>query len=226
MLILNQLVGFGVGGVAASIVTYLQDAVLTTDVGTYTFSSQNIGTASDARWIVAGIGWAAGVSRTFTSCTIGGVTATTLVAANDSATEARLVIAKVPTGTTADVVVTLSGAAVRCAISLWHVLSYNDLTTPFHTGSDNTLSGSDVSASLNIPASGYGFGVCYGALASGTAALAWSGLTEVDESTVEVANHVYGSAGLLSTSDASPTVTATLSGGTPNKAFLALASIN
>lgn len=208
-----------------SIVTYLQDAVLTTDVGTYTFSSQNIGTAGDSRWVVAGIGWTAGVSRTFTSCTIGGVTATTLVAANDATNETRLVVAKVPTGTTADVVVTLSGAAVRCAISLWHVLSENDLTTPFHTGSDNTLSGGDVSASLNIPANGYGFGVCYGALTSGTAALAWSGLTEVDESTVEVANNAYGSAGLLSATDVSLTVTATLSGGTANRAYLALASI-
>lgn len=225
MLILNELVGFGSGGVAASTVTYLQDAVLTTDVGTYTFSSQNIGAASNSRWVVAGIGWTASVSRTFTSCTIGGVTATTLVAANNTTNETRLVVAKVPTGTTADVVVTLSGAAVRCAISLWHVLSDNDLTTPFHTGSDNTLSGSDVSASLNIPANGYGFGVCYVALASGTAALAWSGLTEVDESTVEVGNNAYGSAGLFSATDTSQTVTATMSGGTPNRAFLALASI-
>jgi hypothetical protein len=103
--------------------TYRATAVSTANASSYTFSSQAIGTADDNRYVIVAVHLQrSNTSEIVNSLSVGGVSAT-LISSGTSNTANRSLVdfwkAAVPTGTTADVVVTLSAAAARCAISVW-----------------------------------------------------------------------------------------------------------
>ena len=90
------------------------------DLTTYTFSGVNIGAANASRFVVAApIYRATGSGTTISSVTIGGGAATQAIQAQYGASGAGIYARAAPTGTTADIVVTLSAGAVRCAIGVW-----------------------------------------------------------------------------------------------------------
>ena len=100
--------------------TFQTGASSISDLTTYTFSAQAIGAASVNRRVVVFAGWAAGGALTISTATIGGVTATVDGAVALGTNRALSAIsAVVPTGTTADVVITLSAGAVRLGIGVW-----------------------------------------------------------------------------------------------------------
>ncbi len=145
-----------------------------TTQSTYTFSGVSIGAADANRYVVVGLALRAAGNRTISSVTIGGVTATSAVDldgdAGGNTTRAALFIAAVPTGTTADVVMTLSGSAARAAVVAWRLVNANP------TANDTDTSSSDPSGStLNIPAGGVGIG--FGASHNGTS-VSWTNLVE------------------------------------------------
>ena len=83
----------------------------------FTFSSHGLGTAASDRKIILGITALHGSTRTLSSVTIGGVTATITVQANGSSADHQsIVIADVPTGATGDIVVTFSASTTVCGI--------------------------------------------------------------------------------------------------------------
>ncbi len=82
---------------------------------TYTFSALSMGTAASDRYIVATVHGHHASSIVMTSATIGGVAAT-ILAQNYATT---IIMAYLPTGTTADVVVTFSGLEGRCSVSIY-----------------------------------------------------------------------------------------------------------
>ncbi|HET7741055.1 MAG TPA: hypothetical protein VFL67_10440 [Mycobacterium sp.] len=98
--------------------TFQQATVDPSNLSSYTFASQAIGTASATRRVVVALTTAS--SLTVSSATIGGISATIDATTTLSGT-ARLAIisAVVPTGTTASVVVNLSGSAAYMGIGLW-----------------------------------------------------------------------------------------------------------
>lgn len=157
--------------------SFLQATNLTTDLTTYTFSSENLGAAAGDRHIIVAIeSRASSAGRTLSSVTIGGESATIAVQGTNSggATScvAALAIAAVPTGTSGDVVVTFSGGMLRCAIQVYRVTS---LTSATATDTDKyEADAGDPSVNLDVPAGGFAIGCGTGSSAGST----WTGLTE------------------------------------------------
>lgn len=161
--------------------SYLQSAGDTANGSSYTFSSQNLGTADAARYIIVGIGARWGAAPTsVTSVTVGGVSATEVVQLGPAGNVAAIYIAAVPTGTTGDVVVTLSDTMLRCVIHLYRVVNIASATA---SDTDSNAAATPT-MSIDVPAGGFAVGVCMGGT---TGSFVWSGLTEDDDRQVEAA---------------------------------------
>ncbi len=158
---------------------FLQTANNTADQASYTFSSQNLGVANAERYIIATIhSRKAGAAMTIDSVTIGGVSASIVVQKTNTVVNSNVVaiaIAKVPTGTTGDVVVNLSTTVLRCAINLYRAVGI--IPTAF----DSDESGAtNPAVTLDVPRGGLVIGA-----GVDTNAATWTGLTEDIDATVE-----------------------------------------
>lgn len=165
---------------------FLQAAADTANATIYTFSSQNLGTADAARYIIIAIqarGTTAGL--TVSSVTIGGVAATISVQRTNSTSNynvAALVIAAVPTGTTGDVVVTLSVEALRSAIKMYRAVGINSATA---SDTDSSVA-THPTCALDVPAGGFAIGCACVAQGGGAAATTtWTGIAEDSDVVVE-----------------------------------------
>lgn len=198
--------------------TFLQSVANDADLTTYTFPSQNLGTASAGRYIVALIAGSSGTSgRTISSVTIGGVSASQLgfVSEAGSTRASSIWIAAVPTGTTGDVVITWSAGMGRCGVGLYSLTGAQ--TTAFDTATATATSGTTLSDTINIPAGGVCFSVAT-AQVSGDYSWSWTNITEDFDTLLETgspnhnrftgASDVFGSSqsGLALTATASSTI--------------------
>jgi hypothetical protein len=115
-------------------IAFLQAAQDESDLTTYTFSGQSLGVAASDRLIVGAFYWKGdGAGRTLSSASIAGVSATIVDQASDNSGPVNppgvaLFQAAVPTGTTGDVVATLSGGAIRAAVALWRVVGLSSMS--------------------------------------------------------------------------------------------------
>lgn len=165
---------------------FLQGVGDATDLTTYTFSSQNLGTADASRYIIVGVlSRRAAGTPSISSLTIGGVSAAAVVAQTNTASGsdiAALYIAAVPTGTTGDIVVTFDAAMLRCA-----VVAYRAVGIASATASDTDSStATDPTCNLDVPAGGFAIGVaCTG---NAGASFTWTGLTENYDAVIEALN--------------------------------------
>lgn len=193
-----------------------------TNATTYTFSAVDIGAADTNRMVVVAIATSSNASstRTVSSATIGGVSATVNVqvsAAAASFRSAHIISAVVPTGTTGDVVITMSGTMARMAIAVYR--SIPGSTTPVNT---NTVGGGSsagvTSRSLSLNVSNGGFYVM--AAAGGTAAGLSASSSGADapaedmDTTTSENNGAYGAYSASTTETATPTLTVDCSSGT------------
>lgn len=116
-----------------TLLTYIGSGALTSTTSTYTFTSQAIGTASSDRLVIVGIMHnTASLSQQVTGVTIGGVSATSIIAPS-AGVALSLFTLKVTTGTTATIVVTLNGNAVNCGIQVYTLKNYKSATPNFTT---------------------------------------------------------------------------------------------
>lgn len=162
---------------------FLQDTTNTADLTTYTFASQNLGTADTDRCIIViAISRKAGAAHTLSSASIGGVSATIIQNQNNQVTNsdtAAMFSAIVPTGTTGDIVVTWSTTVLRTAIMAYRVVGVDSCTTPYASAASTA---SDPSVSLDVPAGGFAVG---GGLSAAATTATWTGLTENADATLE-----------------------------------------
>ena len=163
------------------------------DLTEYTFSGLAIGTAAANRRVI--VRFATGSSnRTGVSVTVGGAACsivgdgvTTAAQAHGGAgtgsrSEVWITDAVFPTGTTADVVVTLSGGNLRCCVDSYAVYGANP--TAYDIKKDTAADGAGdgvLTANLDSPASGAAFGFTSDGQASVTNT--WTVLTEAHDST-------------------------------------------
>lgn len=165
-------------------ISFLQAAQSTANETTYTFSSQNLGTADAGRYIVVAAHCNSGTTVGFglSSVTVGGVAATIVVQQNNASGGfsgcSALAIAAVPTGTTGNIVVTWSHGAARCEIQAYRLTGIAS-ATPADTKSSTA---SDPTASLDVPAGGVAIGA--GCTSANTIAT-WTGLSEDSDAVVE-----------------------------------------
>jgi len=173
--------------------TFLQGAGDATDLTTYTFASQNLGTASSDRVIAVAVSGRQSSARTVSSVTIGGVSATEIGTRGSSQNPLGIWIAAVPTGTTGDVVVTFSGAMLRCHIVAWAVTGGATLA--------NASSGTDTATVTGVTG---GF-IIAAANTTGASTFTWTNATEQYDAITES----FNTSGADATTVGSVLVTAT-----------------
>ena len=206
MHILTQHAGFGGGGRNATIF-FAGSTTTATDGAAITFSSHAIGTAASNRKVVVAVTTSGGTGADAVSTlTVGGISASLVKATlTTDHTQVELWQADVPTGTTADIVVTWAASKNRTGIAVWAI--YNAKSAANDTGTDTSTGTSATSDTLNIPAGG----VAIGAIAqSGNQTSTWAGLTEdYDDAQVESILKQSGSSDAFAAIQAGLTISAT-----------------
>jgi hypothetical protein len=120
---------------------------------TYTFSSVGIGAAATDRIVAvcAAINATSATTYGISSITIGGVAATMAVRSSSNK-NAAIAYAVIPTGTTATIVVTLTGSGTpgRCVVNAYRITGYNN-SAPIVASAFSDTAVASVSASINVP---------------------------------------------------------------------------
>lgn len=227
MLTINQLCGFGSGGLAPLSVAFVTSTTFTTGGSTHSggnYNAVSIGAEAADRKIIMVIGWGSVSDQTVTiaSTTIGGVTVTGVVN-TDTATGAgglQFVIVNIPTGTTANISIVFSGTVARSGIAIFRVTGLNS-STAHATGVDTAASSGVVTTTLNVPANGFCIG---GAITIDTASFTWTaGLTETSDVDIGGANTGFSTA-LQTFVTAQTPLTVTATAGSGSRSALAAAS--
>lgn len=156
-------------------VSFQTSTINNADLTIYTFSSQAIGTAEADRKVVVGVSGhgSTASARSISSMTIGGVSATLLVASVNSAESqyiTELWQAPVPTGSTGDVVITFNATMGYVGIGSYAVTG---ATLSAHATALDTV-GDPLSTTIDVPAGG----VLIGACGDNAAGFIWTGITE------------------------------------------------
>jgi hypothetical protein len=136
MLQVNQLIGFGAGGIDGPTVSYINTTVSTSNSTTYTFSAASLGPAFVGRHVfVVVYSYQTSSGRTISSVTIGGNSATVQASKSTGASTTGIVAiysARVDSGDTGNIVVTHSGGMECCGVSVYAVGNVNALSiTPY-----------------------------------------------------------------------------------------------
>lgn len=197
-------------------ISYRTSAVNSASQTSYTFTAQDIGTASSDRRVVVGVTFYVNSgSQSVSSVTIGGVSASALYDPGAVAATAEGVAfwsAIVPTGTTGDIVINFSSAPLRIGIGVWAVTA---ASSALFDSKRATGTGNPLSVSIGVPANGAVIAVA-GMVNNGTAGTyTWVGLTENYDAVIGGAGTHSGSSGTFSSANAALTVSSTYS-QTPN----------
>jgi len=195
----------------------------TSNLTTYTFSGKALGTAASNRQIVVLVSGHGTSNTTVSTVTVGGVSATELVYAQQATgTQIKAIwIASVPTGTTGDVVVTFAAGKGSCGIGVYAL--YGASSSAHATQTDTTYSTDTVSVSIDVPAGG----VCF-AIGTGTAidaSTTWTGLTEDYDAVEESGNRHTGASDLFASAQTGLTVSAQVANVGGGTGCLAAASV-
>ncbi len=206
---LSQMLRAAAGGGVLPTVSYRATYSSTTDLTTYTFNTCDIGTASATRLVVVQVhGQPSSGTRAVNTLTIGGTGAT------GYQNTARLYHTSlwalaVPTGTTADIVVTFNGTVNNCLISVYALYDLSS-NTPV-ASNEAAANGTSVSLTLSAQKDGIVIGGITGAANTTTT---WTGVTERYDTAVESAVRSGGES-VIATTNASYSVQAntSVSGG-------------
>lgn len=184
---------------------FLQGSQTNTDGTSFTFSSQNFGTADANRKIIAAVFLRSPSLYDLTGITIGGASATIdKYTRYDSAGVWYVAIASasVPTGTSGDVVVNMSNSTSSCAIALYRAVG------TLAVSDTDSVTGTTLSVTLTVPTNGVVIGIS-GKTAVSTAS--WSGLTEDWEGSQDSARTGSAASASVPAGDAALAVTVTWS---------------
>lgn len=186
-------------------ITFLQSAGDGTDLSTYTFSTQNLGSASSDRKIICTVNGRSsdGGARTITSVTIGGVAATEVRDDTSNGNVCGIFIASVPTGATGDVEVVFSNTMGDCNIHLYHTTGVGSNTA----NDSGTSTANPLTYDLDIEAGG--IAVAIASSDDGAATATWAGLTEDFDDATALGNDNSGSSGAFATIQTNLTVSCT-----------------
>jgi len=212
MLQTNSLIGFG-ANVRAPTITHTDYTFDEVNRSVYTFSSQAVGTAGSNRDVAVCV-TLRGNSTSPTSVTVGGTNLSQAVSSIASSDVAEIWIGAIPTGTTADVVVTFSASQSRCAVNTYAI--YDLVST---TPSDTATSSADpASLNMDIPS---GNSIALGcAYTNTTSDATWTGLTEDNDSSDHGGN--FAASDAFSSSETDRTIECDYSSATSPSACAAV----
>lgn len=177
---------YATGGTPHAVLTFLQCASAdNSNLTTYTFAAQNVGTASATRYTIGTIGALdSATAFTVSTVTVNGDSATIAQDAGGVtvAASAAVFILSNPAGTSEDVVVTFSEAITSARICLWSATDISS-TTKVDGTSVQQANGNAATLSINVSAWGVAVGMC---VTNDTTNLSytWTGMTErMDDNT-------------------------------------------
>ena len=200
---------------SAVTVTHTASPVDASNATAYTFSSTAIGTAHANRRVVVGTAASTGTA-TVSSLTVGGVSATEIGTYQAATSTVSLWSAAVASGTSADIVVTWSGAQTRCGIGVYDVRGAAASAYTMISGNGLT---SALSGTAHIPAGSVGIGV---AVNSNSGGWTWAGLTEHYDETMEGGTYHSGASAAFGSEVFGQTISATQSAASDHGALVAI----
>jgi hypothetical protein len=216
MLMVNELIGFGVVTAATppAVVNYITS--LSNSGGTSTFTNASIGTASSDRYVVAIAGtYNNGSDFTTSGMTFGGNAGTEIVKSatgsiGDGTCVAGMYGLAIPSGTTSTIVVSWGGSASNGVVL--HIFTITGLLSTTAVATSNAHSAGASSSALNLNLNVNNNGLVIAGYFDVTATLgSWTGVTASGNNTTQTVKGYAAAASSLSA--ASPrTVTATPSG--------------
>lgn len=170
-------------------VTYLGSAVDISNLTTYTFSGESLGSAAANRYILVSVSTRGVSAHTHDTVTVGGVTATQVATVLTGVSRESQFIANVPTGSTGDIVVTNSTGVSRCGVAWWNL--DNPLNGVVASATTTASLTDPLALTINVPANG-------GVIASvshtnGTLSTTTNVTKDYDESIESTVYHVGGS---------------------------------
>ena len=179
-LIVNELYGFNVSGVAAlPSISFQACSTDGTNLTTYTFNSVAIGTASATRRVILGVvGEDSATIFSISSATVDAVAATEVADEDGTGVvNSGIYISDVvSSGTTANVTVTFSEAIQSGTVCVWAVYDLNSPTATSIAVDDDTASGVVVLTLSTTTADGVAVGICGNQ--SNTSVAGWAVLNE------------------------------------------------
>jgi hypothetical protein len=137
-------------------IDFLSISGSTGDASTYTFNDIPFGTSYVDREIFVSLSWIASTTRTLSSASIGEISSTVINTGSGASTGHALFFSHIPTGSSGNISITLSGIILRCAITVYRVVRSNigQGHVNIYQGSASTAS-SPLNNSLAIPAKGF-----------------------------------------------------------------------
>lgn len=198
-------VGGGRGGLLLPSYAYVTSNSSTTDASSYTFAGTSIGPAGPNRLVVVASALRSGASNSYSSVTIGGSAAAAAVVQDAAQTNVGLHALLVPSGTTADIVVTMTGTGGRCVIGVYAL--YNLASTTARATASSTAA--TLALSLNTQPQGIVLATAY---CGGSSSEVWTGATQDYKLSPEGAN-CLGASVLCTAAETPRTVTCAITGG-------------
>jgi hypothetical protein len=173
--------------------TYVDSDVSASSLTTYTFSSLDFGDADGGRYLIAALyGLSGTASRTVSSVTIGGVTASALYYQAGAFNDATAwYSAYVPSGTSGNVVIVWSGTNARCSCGLFRAVGLKAPLAAYDTDF-NTAGATGATLSIDVVPEAFVIGNAYSNVSP---SITWGGgFTEAWEISGVPATTGYGGA--------------------------------
>lgn len=193
------------GGLLKPTFAYITSNSSATDATSYTFAGTSLGTAGPNRLIVVGSAARSGASNSYSSVTVGGSAMSSAVVRNAAQTNVGLHYLLVPTGISADIVVTFTGTAARCGIGVWAL--YNLAQQAARSTASDTAA--TLALSLNTFPDAIALAITY---TGGSTSEVWTGLTENFDVAPE-SSHILGASVQCTTAETPRTMTCAITGG-------------
>ncbi len=181
-----------------------------TTASSHTYSAVDIGIADLDRRVVVAVALQGSAPATLDSATIGGVTADILVQTTNNDITSALIMASIPFGTTADIVVNYSASQVRGGIQAYRMIGFD--ATPFDTAFDNTPASGVLDLDLNVLDNGAVIATSDGA---GAGTMTWIGVKEDYDFDLNTQENFSGGSAFPASAATPLTLTATCIDTTP-----------
>jgi len=203
-----------------STINFTASAVNGTNTLEHRLSNIAIGTADANRKVVVGVVADHNTQQKVINITIGGVNTSLVVEAGHSnGRQPEIWQADVPTGITADIVITWNASATQVGIGVWAI--YDAASNAHDTNVSHPPTGTAPSGKLNILSDGVALSI---SMADNSATWTWSNLTENYDETVESSVVQSGASGNFTNFQTNLTITATPSSTTSNNLRMVSAS--
>lgn len=183
--------------VSGKLLTYIDETTDLSNASEYTFSGASIGTAASDRRVHVLVMGEGGNPATLTSATVGGIAATINVQRSSGDLTTAIITAAVPTGTTADIVLTFFASKNSANIGV-----YRSVGLTSNTAVDTDSSASDpATATLTSLPGGFCIGLCCSTIGT---TVTWSGGVNKDYGVQPSANTASGASASTGGTSISP----------------------